>query len=131
MIKKFEPNDIVKLKEIKTCVDCDRGQYNQFLMSIFNNPKFLMIGEVENNKIKSFALFADNRLPPIYNFIVLMDIYTTDHKDTIAIGEEAKKWALSLGIKKGVVQVDDSHSEKYMESFGLKKIANTYEWSIK
>lgn len=130
MLKKLEANDIVKLIKVKTSIECDRGQYNQFLMSKLDDPKCLMIGHVRGDEVGSFALLIHSDLSPISNTVLLVDIWTTSHRHTIEIANEAKEWQCQLGVKKGLVYVDDSHSIEYMESFGLKKVANVYEWSI-
>lgn len=129
MIKKLDSYDVAKIRNANSTLDIDKGQYNQFLMSVMANPNFLLIGDVENGVVKSFALFVHSNMPPISNTVILLDIWTQSHKDTKALGDSGKEWMKSLGAKKGLVHVDDSHSNEYMESFGLKKVANVYEWS--
>ena len=133
MIKKLEAKDIVKLNHIDLPnLPCEKGQYIQFLMSRIEDPKMLIIGDVENDALKSYGVFVDNRLPPIFNNAVVIGIWTLNHKDTIELIKAANEWAKKIGIETGIVSVpdNDKHNEKYMESLGGKKVAVIYEWEV-
>lgn len=129
MLKKLEAKEIAQLLKINMNLPCDVGQYNQRLMSQINDPKVLLIGHVENGEIKSFAHLAHSYDPPLTDCVIMINIWTTNHKQTLELAEKAKEWQRELNVKKGMVFVDDNHPDKYMAAFGLRKIANVYEWS--
>jgi hypothetical protein len=131
MIKELEARDILKIKDIETGIKCDKGQYIQFLISKLQDPNYFMWGDIENNEINSFIVINDNRQLPINNSVLVLDMWSRDHRQSLAITEYAKKWAVENNVERILIMVDDDHSEKYMNAFGVKKVANVFEWKFK
>jgi hypothetical protein len=134
MIKKLEAKEIIKIRSLPgTTFPCDSTQYIQYLMQQLGNDKFYMIGDIlEDGNLKSYGIFIDNRYPPIFDTIVILDIWSLSHRDTIAIIDEGKEWVKKIGGKKitGVVPCDHKHDEKYLKSFNSNKIADVYSWEV-
>ena len=131
MIKELKARDILKIKNIETGIKCDKGQYIQFLISKIDNPKYHMWGDIDNDKINSFIVINDNRELPINNSVLVMDMWSRGHRKSLEITEYAKKWAVENNVERALIMVDDTHSEKYMDTFNVKKVANVFEWKLK
>ena len=137
MIRKLEAKDIVQILNIddgyETNFDISKDQYVQILMSWINEDKYLIIGDDDNGKLKCYMIVKNNSDSPLYKSITPMHIWSPSIKDAIEMSKYVKDWAISLGIKRGLMSVpnDFKHSDKYIKMFGdLECVAKIYQWKI-
>lgn len=135
MIKKFESEDIAKILKLDhaganiTPLPCDKGQWVQWLMSMAQNEKIRILGEIEDGRVTGYIVLLDNVLPPVFNSCVILYIWSPDnHRTTHALADAAKEWKKEIKADTLAAMVSPDHTDKYMDAFGFKKIAHVYEW---
>ena len=125
MIKKLEAKDIIKIGKVDKLFPCEKGQYLQFLMSRLNDEQVIMLGNVEDDVLRSYIIVFDNRQPPILDSMSVYDMWSDSHKESLALADEIKKMCDKLIM---ITPDDEKHDDKYMAAFGCKKIGNVYQW---
>lgn len=136
MIKKLQtPDDISMLFTVVDDVErqfpCDRSSWIQWLVEQISNPKIGVWAAIEDNIAAGYLVMLDSMAPPISDSVVVLYLWSpSSHKITRSLIEEAKKWAQTIGAKRGLITVPESHNEEYMKTFGGKKIANVFEWRV-
>jgi len=131
MIKDLTVEEITQILNIsdESPLPCNKGQWVQWLVSQANNPKLKIAGKVnETGRLIAYIVILDNVIPPLFDNIVTLHIWTTDHRDTHELAQVFTDWGRKIGAKRGLVSVPSDHTDKYMEIFGGKKIASVYEW---
>ena len=133
MIKKLRiPDDVSMLFHVQDDVEqqfpCDRSAWIQWLTEQIINPKVGIWAAIKNNHVIGYIVMMNGVIPPIFDAAVVLYLWSENHKTTRLLVEEAKKWIPEIGAKRGLVNVPKNHTEKYMKSFGGKKIANVFEW---
>ncbi len=136
MIKKLQtPDDVSILFNIIDDVEwqfpCDRSAWIQWLVEQIVNPKIGVWAAIEDDIVSGYLVMLDSIAPPISDSVVVLYLWSPQsHKITRLLIEEAKKWTQEIGAKRGLITVPESHNEKYIKSFGGKKIASVFEWRI-
>ena len=125
MIKKLEAKDIIKISNLNKSFPCEKGQYIQYLMQKLTDNSVMMLGNIEDDKVLSYAVVLDNREPPIFNSMSIYEMWSEDHRETLKLTDEIKKVCDRIIV---ITPDDEKHNDKYMATFGCKKIANVYEW---
>ncbi len=72
MIKKLEAEDIAKIltlkdDDFKKVINCELGQWVQFLMQNVENKEYFMMGEIEDNNLVGYIIMVDASLQPVSN----------------------------------------------------------------
>lgn len=135
MIKKLEVEDIAKIMHLDDNVTdffpCEKGEWVQWLIQNVDNPRIFIIGNIEDNQIIGYFVALNNLMPPVFDYISVIYLWSLSHKITHTLIEAGKKWAIKNGVKRGLITVPNNHTKKYMASFDGHKIANVFEWSSK
>lgn len=135
MVKKFEVEDIAKILQIDHTgpntapLPCEKSQWVQWLVSMADNEKINISGEIIDDKITGYMVLVDNILPPVFSCCSLLYLWSPhSHRITMALVDAAMEWKEKIGAKNGIAVMPLNHSEKYMASFGGRLIANVYEF---
>lgn len=132
MIKKFEVEDIAKILTLEDTLanhfPCSRGEWVQWLISQADNPKINVIGDIVDNQIVGYMVLVNNVMPPVFNTCACLFVWSKTHRITLNLVAEGKLWKEAIGAQKGVIVVPLSHSEKYMQSFEGRLVANVFEF---
>ena len=133
MIKKLKVEDIAKILHLDDNVTdyfpCEKGEWVQWLVEKAEDPRVLVLGNIEDNKITGYFVALSNIIPPVFDYVSVIFIWSPfSHKTTLSLIDAGKKWTIEIGSKRGLITVPPDHTEKYMAAFGGKKIANVFEW---
>lgn len=139
MIRELETKDIANLlslnddDNIKITLPCSKGEWNQWLMDVVNEDRIKIVGSFDDSdfsKVKGYGVFLNNVIYPVFDYVIVIFLWTENHRQTKEIIDYGKDWTKELGARRGLVSfpIDHLNVDKYVEIFGLVKIAETFEW---
>ena len=134
MIRKFDVDDIVKIlkvdDEIEKHFPCDKGQWNQWLMSEADNPNFLIAGEVDGD-IKSYIVVRNGVEPPVsYSVSIGMFYSSGDFDKNIELRDFVNDWARGKGAREVLFQVKDEKELRARHRYGAEQKGIVGGWSV-
>lgn len=105
IIKLDTPEKIVKILSIEDIAEemykCTKGEWVQFLMSIFQSPNVLVLASVDSEEnILGYTIVQNAIIPPISNSVHIIYAYSPGNEDNAEAFAMIKNWALSLGADK-------------------------------
>lgn len=104
MIKQLTVEDIASILQLDDLVTesfpCDRGEWVQWLVSNAENPKVLIVGNVQDGDVKSYLVALDNVSRPLSVQVHILFFYSGSDLDAnMAIRDALNDWARERGAK--------------------------------
>jgi len=97
---KYTANDIAKILQMDDHVEdffpCDKGEWVQWLQSIVENPRFLIIGTET-----SYLVAVNNVQRPVSDHVFILFFHSKSPlEQNLEIRDYLNEWALECGTKK-------------------------------
>ena len=126
-MKKYEVEDIVKIQRMNDHIEdhfpCDKGEWVQWLISIVDHPKFLIIGNET-----SYLVASNNIMRPVSDTIGIIFFHSkTPFEENIKIRDWVNEWALECGTRK--VRFITKNLE-VLKKYGAKEFGIYGGWDI-
>jgi len=125
MIRKFKVEDITRIMQMDDHVEdsfpCDKGQWVQWLISIVNDPRYLVIGTD-----KSYLVAVDAVMPPVSNSVNIIFCFSKDGS-VAKMKDAVSEWAIKQGAKRVYFITSDI---SVFKQYGVKKICDYGGWDI-
>ena len=108
------------LENPRSILPCSSGEFVQWLISVVDNPKIGIWGKQQPVGVSSYIVAVNNIIPPISNYITVIQFEGDDLNEVELLFKEVFKWQELIGAKEINIYCEENEIE-FLEEVGFNK----------
>lgn len=133
IIKATKPEEVIPIIYVKDSIEEDieisRDEWIQFLVEKVSDEKWgIWISRNDMGDINAYVVAVDNMHPPLTKSIMIVYVWSINHKALIEIQEAGEAWGKLLGATK--ITAKTNEDDQVLKAFGYKVTSKFVEKTI-